>query len=495
MAIELPPPLPPQKLAAAELRAASSPTTIEFKTRRVHLPPGSPLNVHAIRKAIAGADNLNEMLSALAQAYYAHGALSTQLLYAVDGDEVYLVLYPRKIVSVEAPDSLRPYFASLIGKPLDDRDLEPRRALANVDADRAGIAAQSWLEPAEGGANLQIVADGRKLPATSLQTDFGNPGNRFVGRHFLDVDLRHSDRSGDQFKLLWNTALTGIGDSRADDYNEETLSWDRVTRWGVWGVSGHAFDYAGSGDRDGQLREGRLNWLLPVAASLHSRLLLDARVDYLNRELSSTDTHLREEYPSVQLAVHYSYSASPDAGPLDVDIGSTFRKGLRSDTAPTGAALDYFLWRPTVSLNLALSDDWNTSLLLAGQLSTDTVPLESQWVLGGIDNIAAYLPGIAVGDTGGYGALDLMYRGWELAGVHVSPRVFVEYGLSRYEQQSDAATRGTSMLSDVGGELQAGWRFLEASLALATPITHHRVSSALRDDSEANLLFRVTARF
>src|SRR3546814_16611893 len=82
--------------------------------------------------------------------------------------------------------------------------------------------------------------------------------NRFVGRHFLDVDLHHSDDSGDQFKLLWHTALTGISDGRTDDYNEETLSWDRVTTSGVWGLSGHAFDYAGRGDRDGQLREGRV---------------------------------------------------------------------------------------------------------------------------------------------------------------------------------------------------------------------------------------------
>src|SRR3546814_17177539 len=92
----------------------------------------------------------------------------------------------------------------------------------------------------------------------------------------------------------------------------------------------------------------------------------------------------------------------------------------------------------------------------------------------GIDNSAAYLPGVAVGDTGAYGALDLLYHGWQLAGVRFSPRVFVEYGLSRYEQQSDAATRGTSMLSDVGGELQASWRFLETSLALAAPIAHRR---------------------
>jgi hemolysin activation/secretion protein len=495
MAIELPPPLPPQSVSAADLRAASAAATIEYKTYRIHMPPGSPLDAGEVRDAIAGAVSVSELVSALAHAYYADGELSTQLLYAVDGDDVYLALYPRKIVKIDAPDALRPYFAPLAGTPLSDRDLEPRRALANVDADRAGIAAQAWLEPVEGGADLQIVPDGRKLPTNTASAEFGNPGNRFVGRHFLDLDLRHSDRSGNQFKLLWDTALTGISDGRADDYNEEGLSWDRVTTHGVWGVKAHAFDYAGHGGRDGQLREGELNWLLPVAASLHSRMLLDARVSYINRELDNGEATLREEYPSIQIGMHYAYSASPAAGPLDIDVGTTFRKGLRSDTAATGADFDYFLWRPTVSVNLALSDRWSTGMLLTGQLSNDTLPLESQWVLGGIDNIAAYLPGIAVGDIGAYGELDLQYHGWELLGVRVSPRAFVEYGLSRYERQSDEATRGTAMLSDIGTELVANWRFLEASLAIAAPIGHRRVSSALRDDSDANLLFRVSAAF
>src|SRR3546814_11169862 len=95
-----------------------------------------------------------------------------------------------------------------------------------------------------------------------------------------------------------------------------------------------------------------------MAATLHSRLLLDARVDYINREIGTPDTQLREEYPSVQVAMHYSYSASPDAGPLDVDIGSTFRKGLRSEVAPTGAALAYFLWRPTVGVKIGRASCW-----------------------------------------------------------------------------------------------------------------------------------------
>ncbi|NGY04883.1 hypothetical protein [Solimonas terrae] len=494
MAIELPPPLPPQEVAARDLRPVSG-GSIAFRDWRLHLPPAGRLDAAAIRRAIAGADHLDELVSALAQAYYADGALSTQLLYAVDGDDIYLALYPRRIRSVEAPQQLRAYFAPLVGQPLDERELEPRRALANVDADRAGIAAQSWLEPVDGGADLQIVPDGRKLPTNSVRAEFGNPGNRFVGRHFLDLDLRHSDRHGDQFKLLWHTALTGISDGRADDYNEETLSWNRVTAAGIWGLQGHVFDYAGQSGRDGRLRSGELNWLMPIDATLHSRMLIDARVDYVNRELDSSNASLGEEYPSLQLGMHYSYSASPSAGPLDIDIGTMFRKGLRSETAVTGADLAYFLWRPTISLNLELGDDWNTGLLLAGQLSNDTLPLESQWVLGGIDNIAAYLPGIEVGDTGAYGELDLQYHGWYLVGVRLTPRVFAEYGLSCYEQQSDAATRGTAMLTDIGTELLANWRFFEASLAIAAPTGHRNVPSALRHESDAKLLFRLSAAF
>src|SRR3546814_13794571 len=104
-----------------------------------------------------------------------------------------------------------------------------------------------------------------------------------------------------------------------------------------------------------------------MAATLHSRLLLDARVDYINREIGTPDTQLREEYPSVQVAMHYSYSASPDAGPPDVDIGSTFRKVLRREVEPTGAPLASVLWRPALGGIIALSDAWRTALLIPGQ--------------------------------------------------------------------------------------------------------------------------------
>src|SRR3546814_10272485 len=54
MAIELPPPLPPQAVPADELRTVANARTIEFKTYRVHLPANGGLDAAQVRRAIAG---------------------------------------------------------------------------------------------------------------------------------------------------------------------------------------------------------------------------------------------------------------------------------------------------------------------------------------------------------------------------------------------------------------------------------------------------------
>lgn len=494
MAIELPPPLPPQQVPAPRIEPFAGRQTITFKTYRLHLPAGSPLPRDEALDAIAGTDTIDQAMSALSHAWYARGELSTRLLYGVAGDDIYVLADRRRITEVRAPADIAAYFDGLTGSALRDDSFEQRRALASVYADRAGINAHSVLRPTDDGAALVIEPDPTDGKRSSAEANFGNPGNRFVGSHFFDLDLRHSDTAGDQFKLLWHTALTGLGDGDADDYNEETLTWSRATTTGVWGVTGHAFDYSADDDRGGQLREGQLTWLYPLAASLQSRFLLEARADYVNRESDGQDVHFREEYPSVQFGAHYSYSASPRVGPLDIDVGTTFRKGLRGDTAQTGAKLDYFLWRPTASVNLSLSDNWSTGLLMAGQLTSNALPLENQWVLGGIDNVVAYRPGVVVGDSGAYATLDLQYRGWSLLGVQFTPRAFAEYGVSRYAKALDGGENHTAVLSDLGVQLKAEWRYFEASVAAAAPIEHRNVSASTRHASDTNLLFKLTAR-
>ncbi|WP_028079648.1 ShlB/FhaC/HecB family hemolysin secretion/activation protein [Solimonas soli] len=495
MTIALPPPLPPQETDIADIadRGAAAATVGAY---RLHLPQTPRLPARTLRAAVDGAMSVDELLHGLARAYYEQGLLSAQLRYALDGDDVYVLVEQRRVAEVRAPRVLMPYFEPLVGAPLNERTFEKRRALANVQAERAGIEAQTQLEETPNGLVLDIEQEGGRRDTSSARAEIWNPGNRFVGRNFLDLDLRHSNVVGDQFKLLWHTALTWLGDANADHFNEETLTWSRATAFGAIGLTGHAFDYRGEDDLDGQLRELQAAWLYPVAATLRSRWLLDVRVEYTHeqRDLRPEDAIVtqREEYPSLQIGTHYSRSGAWAGRPLDADLSLTARQGLRGGESGSGADLGYLLGRASASFNLKLSDAFDAGLALAGQYSGDSLPEQSQWVLGGIDNVAAYLPGIAVGDSGAYASLDLQYAGWRVADLQLKPRVFAEYGYSRL---ANDAGLPAIQLADVGAELRANWRFAEASLAAAMPVQHSGVADDLRRRSEANLLFRVAARF
>src|SRR3546814_16853715 len=120
MAIELPPPLPPQAVPADELRTVANARTIEFKTYRVHLPANGGLDAAQVPRAIAGADTVDEAVSALAQAYYAHGRLSDPLPYAVAAQDIYMAISRRRISAVHAPPPLPPYYEPLLGAPPTD---------------------------------------------------------------------------------------------------------------------------------------------------------------------------------------------------------------------------------------------------------------------------------------------------------------------------------------------------------------------------------------
>jgi len=497
MTIALPPPLPPQAADIALFAEQQTRAPVEIGAYRLHLPEQPKLSREMLRIAVSGAKNTDEVLQGLSNAYYEQGALSARIRYAVDGNDIYVLVDERRITEVNAPRLLMPYFEPLIGEPLNERSFEKRRALANVHAERAGIDAQASLRETAQGAVLEITPQGDRRDATSVRAELWNPGNRFVGRNFFDLDVRHSNIVGDQFKFLWHTALTWLGDSNARHFNEGTLTWSRATTFGAVGLTGHAYNYRSDDDLDGQLREIQATWLYPLAATQRSRWLIDLRVEYTDDQ---RDVHgeeaiitLREEYPTVQLGSHYSRSTTVRGLPLDVDLSLTARQGLRSETGPSGAALDYLLGRGTLSFNLTLNDDFDVGLAFAGQYSDDALPEQSQWVLGGIDNVAAYLPGIAVGDRGAYAALDLQYAGWRVSDIQVQPRIFLEYGYS------DLAKGGGSddavQLADVGGELRMSWRFVEASLAAALPIQHSGVSDARERRNEANLLFRLATTF
>lgn len=493
MSVELPPPLPPLQLASPAALNQASVQTLSVGAWHLHLDQSAQLDARTLKQALAGTQDLDPLLRALTQAHYEAGQLSTQLLYAVVGHEVYIAARQRPLHAVQAPPSLQAYFASLAdNSPLQDAELEPRRALANVETERSGVRAHSEFRDLGSGLQLDIQPTATPAASNTYRVDVGNPGNRFVGRNFLDLAWQHDSPDAQQLKLLWHTATAGLGDSE-QRYNEETLSWSQVSPLGICGFTAHAFDYTLDSGLDGSLREAQLAWLYPLIGSLRSRLLLEVRADYVDRrrerlQEDQIDT-LHERYPWLETGLHYSRSQYWDGRALDLDLGLKLQRGLAAQ-ADSGASLDYWLLRPSVSLNYALSDHWQLGSSSAAQLSNERLPDQSQWVLGGVDNLAAYHPGVAVGDSGVYSLLDLQYEGWRLAATQLTPRVFAEYGFSSARDRG-----GAQALSDMGLQLRASWRQLKLTLSSALPLSRSGVSASQSRAAQAPLLFSLTAIF
>ncbi|MDP9141215.1 MAG: hypothetical protein M3O62_10540, partial [Pseudomonadota bacterium] len=177
-------------------------------------------------------------------------------------------------------------------------------------------------------------------------------------------------------------------------------------------------------------------------------------------------------------------------------LGIDVRQGLRDSEGESGAALDYFLWRPRGHIKLEVSDELSVGLAVAAQISSDSLPEQSQWVLGGADAIYAYLPGVAVGDQGALAVLQAEYQAIDLGSVKLTPRVFVEGGTARYVATEQFPDEAEVTLVDVGVEVSASLRdWLDASLAYARPLKDADLPDDTREHAEAGMLFRVSAKF
>lgn len=512
MAVTLPPELPPQELAVEQLQQQGSEVAaFSFQENRVHLLGPQVLSADAAASAAVNATSLSDVVRNLASLYYAAGYPAAQLTYGLSGQDLYVVARLGQITSVTGPEEIKPYFDGLVGvAPLTDNALEPRRALASIHANRAGVEVEPVLTPDASGNGYAM--DLKPLPLspdpTTLKAEFGNPGNRFVGRHFLDLDIRHGFATGDEFAATWRSALTGLNEhDDAEDFHEETLSWNRVTRLGIFGLSGRNIDYSidvGAVPVNGDLQQAEAGWLFPLAASFSSRWTVNAKVDYTKKELSLQANGLvaqDQEYGSAEAGTAFAYTyALGGTRFADFDAGVAVRKGLgndKTDELTTAADLGYLLFRPQASAKLAFDEHLSTRLDLYAQITSDTLPEQSQWVMGGIGNVYSYLPGVATGDSGGLARLQVEYKdiGGDVFGLRLTPRAFVEYGYTKFENSVAGQISGTPSIADAGVELSASLSsWLDASIAYAKSFHDKDIDQDTLDDSEANLYFRVALK-
>ncbi|MDP9142716.1 MAG: hypothetical protein M3O62_18250, partial [Pseudomonadota bacterium] len=311
MSVSLPPPLPPELSELSMVQDGQTATVVKYDAYRIHLLGPQRIDTDELAALIADADTLSNAIRAVAQAYYDAGYLGAQLRYARNANDLFLLVELRGLTSVDASAPVQGYFSDMATtEPLRDHDFEPRRILAAAHADRSGVTAISKLAWTNAGQQLQVDLLDDREKRTSVAAAYSNHGNRFVGRNLLDLQLQHTTVAGDSAELILTAAPTRDEDA-ADDYYEGSLGWNRVTRYGLFGLSGHLIDYkqAQGGARiDGDLEEYQIAWSYPLTATLTSRWIVDLSVDYTSKRRAVVEGLVDgqdEQYPSAHAGIDY----------------------------------------------------------------------------------------------------------------------------------------------------------------------------------------------
>lgn len=513
MPITLPAPSAPELGTVEAIRGSGSAyVDAAFQQNQIHVIGPDVVSKEALTGAITGAENLSDVVRRIEAAYYLAGYPSVKVVYALAEPDLYVGVTLGKITKVEAPDRYRPYFDSMAGAdPLTDEKLEPGRTLASLHADRAGQSATPTLVPDGDGSILRIEPNDKGPGRSAMGMGFGNPGNRFVGRHFLDWFAKHSFTTGDEIRATGRYGMEGMDrDDGARGYGDFSLGWGKVVPWGMLALQGRFTGYQIEVEAlsppgtmvklTGNIGEVELGWSGLLHASFYSRWGVSAKVDYTRKilELARTEEDVQQqEYGSVEAATQYSHVFRPMDLPTELTAGVMVRSGLgdnKTDQARVGADLGYLLFRPTVGASMRFGEYATIRLAVIAQITDDTLPEQSQWVMGGIGNIESYLPGVASGDSGGLARLQWETDSQAFFGISVTPRLFVEYGFAKFENaDGDAGDRQT--LADGGGSLTFSRGPFEASVSYAESIQEKKIAKDVLHDSDANAFFRVAMKF
>lgn len=501
MAIDLPPALPPQLVDVASIQAsASAGASTAYKRFTLYLDD-KPVCLEApmLPEAAEDADTLSDVVRALARSCYAAGHPSSQILYARDGDTIYVTAADRVLGRINLPPEYAGFFEGLVGEAITDKALEPRRALAGAKADRHGEDLQLGMQLQQDDTVVLGAQASRDKASGKLTPQFGNLGNRFVGRYLAALDVEQSFRRGWTVQAATRTALRGLNDDngvRADRYNEQQLGVSAITAWGVFGVTGRAVQFDDIEDAAlpfaATIEHGSLNWASVLLASFRYRLTATVEVERIDREteLRPGDTlAFREAYTAIGAGAGYEHKLALGGRNLTLSGSVGLSKGLGDeDNALTNADLGYTLFRPQVGARYTLPANWAIDLGVQAQVSSDIVPEQKQWVIGGTESLHAFLPGVAAGDEGHAARLQLTAPSVTLGPVELTGRIFAETA----EAETNQADGGSVSLADAGVAVDWEWgRYARGLIAYADPIDDDDLSEAARQASDANVLFAI----
>ena len=466
----------------------------------------------ALAEAVKKGRTPEQAVGQIKHAYEREGYFLVALVGKAEGQRVLLQIVQGRLTHIEGPPHLVAYFKRLKNNDrVRNSDVIRRSILAQAYDATNGQQPQISFKPAPevGGSVMQIsqtpLADSH-WAGGSLTT--GNFGNRYAG-HYLAQAQAWARHDGITVQLSHSRALTGLDENtRGAFYSATTATVSAITPLGTFqldggstryqlgkafaplypvgkirtiGLSGNQLLYADSNRRwslsEGVHRISDVETVFNGSYTLHDQkyLVWDASSD-----LSWRFGGLFSQAASLSL------SGGVKLGTAGADSGFTKAPG-----APTG---HFRLYTASAGITQALSSQYSVQFNLSGQASTDTLPSYQQWVLGGVNNLTAYLPGTIVGDRGYLGRLALQGPQWSLGPMKLSANAFTEYGASRYSYIPVAAPMWQA-LNDVGASVSVALPVAHTSLMLAyaKPVGSRNVSVALRQGQQSHVFFYLQA--
>lgn len=499
MTVALPPPTVPSQADATEVRRDAVVGTLRFEDYTLHLHGADVIRQADIDTITANARNLSDVVQLLNRACYIAGYPACKTTYARVDDQVYVHFDLRGVDSVKAAAPMAQYFSGLADDgPLTDGALERRRYLANAHARRAGLTVQPAVTTGDnGGTELDLATVTEDGPPLRVITDFGNGGTRFVGRYLASVQAALGTRWGDQITVGAREGISNLGDNPNDgNYREVNAGAGRVTPWGIFGISYRSvnYDFVTEGFAvDADIRSPEMSWLYPWLAGFNHRLVTQVTVARTDSQTQLAGgppgTLLDERYNTVEVSATFTRNSTLGERTVQTETSLTVRRGLKDQVAvPTGADLDFTLLRPQFTVTVPVFTGWTFSTAALAQFSSDTVPQQSQWVLGGDGSLSAFLPGAAAGDEGVLGRIQLATPPLQRLGITVRPALVLAGGTAR-RNANDSEVR----LADVGGRMDLAWgRHLSGALSYAVDLAD---DNRERADGKANLFFSLRLTF
>lgn len=546
MAIDLPPVMPPQLASQQEINAvaASSAAAVSATIAgiEVRVLGNTLLSAAQLQSVLDRSKTPSEAITTLTRRYYSAGHLLVSLRYFRSGNTVTVWVGQSAVKGLRGDPQVTRHFQSLIGDPdLSLAEFDRARVLADLQAKRRGV---SYSISYEQHFDDQVILNFQSQDAPDYQPreitlDTSNRGSRFLGRYFGAAGFRQHFSTGTEATLVYQTAFPELGEAGdGDEYHQLEFRLDHPFTYGLYGINASHIRYerepeiagvaggilggiclpplisCGPGTTSAQLDAEITELAVTGEQVLYSnpvrRLNAFQRLEHTDSKIELAGSHaelLAESYETATLGLRYASRANQLDVPqflkaeLGVSVGLSGDSGsFASDGNSRGVSIgkrsaEFVIVRPQLAYQRDLAASLQLNASFQAQLTGDKqLPQQQQFVLGGMESLSAFLPGVLIGDRGYYLKLELSSK-QQWWGLDWAPGVFVEYGASEFVDAGTALGERQS-LSDAGLRLKLALpRGFETELLAAASLHEDVIDERRGGDMEADFFWRLRWRY